>query len=208
MPPPVLRAVGLVELGVLERVDDLEPDLLLERVHAADIGEVHAEALGIAGGEEGLGPPVAVGGSSSKGSSKNSWTPDQAGRRRPRTRPSWLVRRAGGGLRDGAAEVAFEGGVGGSGIDLRRAAQVLDGAFVLCSPRWMRLSRRCAGAFAGSRCRIRSARTAAPLVSPWSTRVRGRGRAGPPLLGLVGQDLGSKTSCASSSSSSSMQACP
>ncbi len=28
-----------VELGVLERIDDLEPDLLLERLHPADVGE-------------------------------------------------------------------------------------------------------------------------------------------------------------------------
>ena len=42
---------------MLERIDDLEPDLLLHHLHAADIAERDPEPLGVAGREKRVRPP-------------------------------------------------------------------------------------------------------------------------------------------------------
>jgi hypothetical protein len=51
-------AVGLVKVRELQRVGDLQTNLFLEGLHAADIGKAGAIALGIAGRIKGLRTPV------------------------------------------------------------------------------------------------------------------------------------------------------
>jgi hypothetical protein len=51
-------AVGLVQIRELQRVGDLEADLLLQLLHAADIGKGDTTTLRVAGRVEGFRPPV------------------------------------------------------------------------------------------------------------------------------------------------------
>ena len=52
-----LFAVGFVEVWVLQRVDDLQPDFFFEIIHASDIGKGHPRALRISRCIKGLRPP-------------------------------------------------------------------------------------------------------------------------------------------------------
>ncbi len=122
-----LTPVGLVEVGVLEGVDDLEADLFFEFFHAADGFEVDLPALGVAGGVEGFGAPFVEGFVEESvvkairvgvvgGEGVGGW--------------GFLWWGGGGlaGIGSAAAEVLLESGIGDGGVDTDGFFEALDGA--------------------------------------------------------------------------------